>query len=134
MESSTLMEADAVPIEDGSQADVQQIEAVRGEVVSDGPAAKTLVWHGVDLVLPAELGAAFMFDAFEAQLGDETAMLRGIYETVGKEQWAKARKLAAQEHLPADEFHKLVSLILAEYGLGSGESPASSDSAGDAGV
>jgi hypothetical protein len=132
MEASATLEA--VPEQDSPQADVKQIEAVRGEVVSDGPATKVLMWHGVDLVLPAELGAAFMFDVSEAQLGDEMAMLRGIYQTVGKEQWAKARKVAVEEHLPADEFHKLVGLILGEYGLGVGEPSASSDSAGDAGV
>jgi hypothetical protein len=105
-----------------------QIAAVRGEVVEDQPTTKALVWHGVDLVLPAELGAAFMMDVFEAQLGDETALLRGIYQAVGKEQWAKARKVAAEDNLPAQDFNSLVTEILAMYGMAPGEQSDSANS------
>lgn len=106
-----------------------QIEAVRGEVTDDSPANKTLVWHGVDLVLPAELGAALMFDVFAVQVsGDESALMRAIYEMVGADGWAKARQAAAEEQLPAEAFHDLISEILAQYGMGSGEPSDSADS------
>ena len=108
--------------------DPKQIEAVKGEVVSDNPESKVLVWHGVDLKLPAELGAALMFDVFSAQVGDDAALMKAIYEMVGPEGWAKCRKVAAEEQLPAQAFHDLISEILAEYGMGSGEASDSADS------
>ena len=118
----------AAPEDPPKTPDVPQIEAARGEVVDDGPQTKVLIWHGVNLVLPSELGAAFMFDVMEAQIGDDTALLRAIYETVGKEQWAKARRVAAEERLPAEDFHKLVQEVMAQYGMGPGEASGSGDS------
>ena len=92
------------------------------------------MWHGTDLILPAELGAAMMFDLVDTQLGEDTAIFRAIKEAIGPDQWAKARKAAAEEHLPAQAFHDLISEILGFYGMGPGEPEASSPSAnGDGG-
>lgn len=112
-----------------------QIEAVKGEVVEDGPSTKTLMWHGADLVLPAELPGTAMFDVTEAQVGgDDTAILKLIYDLIGKEQWAKARAVAGEQKLNSDDFQKLLQKVLAEYGMGPGESSDSAESSsGDGG-
>lgn len=119
---------------DGPKTHVKELEAVRGEVVEDAPETKTLVWHGTDLVLPGELPGSAMFDITEAQVGgDDTAILRLIYNLIGQEQWAKARAVAAEKKLNSDAFQDLLGQVLGQYGMGPSEQPPSSDSSTDAG-
>ncbi len=72
---------------------------------------RVLNWHGIELVLPAELPPSAS-DAFVAQPGDEMALLCAIRGLLGPEQWAKARQVAVEQNLPADEFNKLMHSVL----------------------
>jgi hypothetical protein len=114
---------------------VKGIEAVRGEVVSngDGPQSKTLTWHGAQLTLPAALPATFMFDAFAAQASadDQLVLVKALFDLVGPEQWAKARAVAAEQQLPSEAFNELVSDVLEVYGMqGEASAPGGSSATG----
>lgn len=108
---------------------VPQIEAVKGETAAS-PQTKTLEWHGINVVLPDTLPAWWMFDVFEAQAGDDVAMVRAIYDIVGPDNWQKCRTVAKELELGQDEFNELIQQVLGVYGMSEGEpSPSTGSSA-----
>jgi hypothetical protein len=107
-----------------------EADVARGEVVDD---AKMIDWHGLGLTLPASLPASMMFDMTEAEIeggddGSGSAAVHTVYKLLGKEQWRQAKRHAEEMNLSVDDFSDFINSVYAAYGMGPGESSASSSS------
>jgi hypothetical protein len=109
------------------------VDAARGEVVEDGP--KTIAWHELELTLPPELPAWFMFDMTTAEAEDDlnSFAVHAVRNLLTIDQWKKARDWAVEKQLSMESFTEIVDQVYAAYGLGPGESEASDSSSENAG-
>jgi hypothetical protein len=101
-------------------------KAAVAEVTPDAVEQKVVEFHGITLELLDELPKTFLWDLAEADM-------RGLYRLaqslIRPEQLAEVRALLAEYDGAPDEFlNELLDAVFAQYGLGVGESAASSDS------
>lgn len=102
--------------------------AARDEVKEDGP--KTFTHGGLTLTLPREMPNEVLFDMIEAESAetgvDEFLIgLRILRSIVGQDQFTDIRNKVGAD---VEKTLELMNLVLDQYGLTMGESPASPDS------
>lgn len=119
-----------MPVSDSPKGRTKAVAAKSEQDAAQQPESKKIEFEGLELELAPSLPAAMMFDLIETEASEGGANaylvhLRLLRSLVGPDQFMTIRHRIGED---VDKVWELINLVLAEYGMGLGESPASQES------